>query len=244
MKWACGLNWGHMGSSLGTPWIYPADERHSACLPAPSAFASTLVEAITIFPTHIVDLRLGYQRRARSSAMTQGSAVSAETGNGWIASVPPEHATGPLAQAYQSQFDKLGRVTELTQLGSLYPDLVATRLRMYAVVNDTPSGIPDWARRAVALVTSVLNGCLFCTAGHTQGLRDDGRGDLADAIVADPATAATGDDAVDALLAYTRLLVRRPGEVTADDIASLRAQGWSDMDILDVNNLSAYYCYI
>jgi len=162
----------------------------------------------------------------------------------WITTIPPESATGALGEAYESQLAKLGRVTELTQLGSLYPDLVATRLRLYAVVNDTPSGIPDWARRAIALVTSVLNGCLFCTAGHTQGLRDDGRGELADAIVADPGAAATGDDAVDALLAYTRLLVRRPGEVTAEDIARLRDQGWSDMDILDVNNLSAYYCYI
>ena len=25
---------------------------------------------------------------------------------------------------------------------------------------------------------------------------------------------------------------------------ALRDAGWSDLDILDVNNLSAYYCYI
>ena len=162
----------------------------------------------------------------------------------WIATIPADQATGPLRDAYASQEAKLGHVTELTQLGSLYPELVATRLRMYSVVEATPSTIPDWARRAVALVTSALNQCLFCTSGHSQRLRDGGRGDLADAILADPESTLTGDAAVDALLIYARLLVRRPGDVTPEDIAALRDEGWSDLDILDVNNIAAYYCYI
>jgi uncharacterized peroxidase-related enzyme len=162
----------------------------------------------------------------------------------WIKTVAPEEATGALRDAYESQVAKIGHVTELTQLGSLYPDLVATRLRLYAVVDGAPSAVPEWARRSVALLTSALNGCLFCTAGHSQRLREDGRGALADAILADPETVATDDVAVDALLDYTRLLVRRPGEVNATDVARLRDHGWDDLDILDVNNISAYYCYI
>jgi uncharacterized peroxidase-related enzyme len=162
----------------------------------------------------------------------------------WIATTPPDQATGPLRDAYASQEAKLGHVTELTQLGSLYPELVATRLQLYSVVDATPSAIPDWARRAVALVTSALNRCLFCTAGHSQRLRDDGRGQLADAILADPDTTITGDASVDALLTYARLLVGHPGDVTAADVVSLRDHGWSDLDILDVNNIAAYYCYI
>jgi uncharacterized protein YciW len=27
-------------------------------------------------------------------------------------------------------------------------------------------------------------------------------------------------------------------------VAALRDAGWSDLDILDINNISAYYCYI
>jgi uncharacterized peroxidase-related enzyme len=162
----------------------------------------------------------------------------------WIATVPPAEATGRLRDAYASQEAKLGYVTELTQLGSLYPDLVAARLQLYSVVDAVPSAIPDWARRAVALVTSALNRCLFCTAGHSERLREGGRGELADAILADPESASTGDAPVDALLDYARLLVRRPGDVTAADVTTLRGHGWTDLDILDVNNIAAYYCYI
>lgn len=180
--------------------------------------------------------------------MTEGSARTAaiptEASEGWIASVPPEAAVGALAQAYQSQLEKLGRVTELTQIGSLYPDLVATRLRLYQVVEDAPSAIPSWARRAVALLTSVLNGCKFCTVGHTQGLVDAGRGALAEDLKRNPETASARDAAVDALLGYTRKLVRTPGEIVEEDVEALRGAGWSDLDILDANNVAAYYCYI
>jgi AhpD family alkylhydroperoxidase len=150
--------------------------------------------------------------------------VSTQTSNGWIASIDPGDATGALAEAYQSQVEKIGRVTELTQIGSLYPDLVAARLRLYAVVDATPSDVPDHVRRAVALLTSVLNGCLFCTVGQTEKLTEAGHGELARAIKDDPEGAATGD--------------------AKADVTALREAGWSDLDILDINNISAYYCYI
>jgi uncharacterized peroxidase-related enzyme len=177
-------------------------------------------------------------------SMSQDSAVSVDRGNGWIASVPPEHATGSLAEAYQSQFDKIGKVTELTQIGSLYPDLVATRLRLYAVVDATPSDVPDYVRRAVALLTSVLNGCLFCTVGNTEKLTEAGYGGLAEAIKADPEGLVTGEAKADAAISYARKLVIDPRHVVEEDVAALRAVGWSDLDILDINNITAYYCYI
>ncbi len=176
--------------------------------------------------------------------MTQGGAVSEQAGHGWIASVPPEQAAGPLADAYRSQADKIGRVTELTQIGSLYPDLVAARLRLYAVVDATPSDVPDHVRRAVALLTSVLNGCLFCTVGHTEKLAAAGYGELAQAIKADPERAATGDARADAAIGYARKLVTDPRHVVQADVTALRDAGWSDLDILDINNIAAYYCYI
>jgi uncharacterized peroxidase-related enzyme len=162
----------------------------------------------------------------------------------WIATVDPADATGPLAEAYQRQVDAIGRVTPLTRLGSLYPELVAQRLRLYQVVEAAPSAIPGWARRAVALTVSVLNGCLFCTAGHTGRLEEDGRADLAAAIHAHPDAATTGDDAVDALLVYARRLTQAPALVSEADVRGLREHGWVDLDILDVNDLAAYYGYI
>lgn len=162
----------------------------------------------------------------------------------WIRTIRPDEATGGLAESYEAQREVLGRVTELTQLGSLHPPLVALRLDFYAAVNDTPSEVPDHVRRAVALLTSVINECLFCTIGHTEKLTEAGYGALAQAIGEDPDGVRTGDDAIDVILAYTRTLVRTPGKVAQEQVEALRDAGWTDLDILDVNNLAAYYCYI
>jgi uncharacterized peroxidase-related enzyme len=175
--------------------------------------------------------------------MTEISAAAA-AGNGWIRSVPPEHATGVLADAYQSQLEQIGKVTELTQIGSLYPDLVAARLRLYAVVDATPSNVPGHVRRAVALLTSVLNGCLFCTVGHTEKLTEAGYGDLARAIKDDPDGVTAGEPQADAAIGYARKLVTDPRHIVEADVAALRAAGYDDLDILDINNIAAYYSYI
>ena len=163
---------------------------------------------------------------------------------GWIATVDPADATGELAEAYAHQDARMGRVTGITRLGSLYPALVAERLRLYDVVEATPSSIPDWAKRAVVLLVSALNGCHFCMASNTEKLVAAGHGRDAEAIAADPLGASIDDPAVDALLVYARRLTREPGAVSAADLGALRAAGWSDLDILDVNNITAYYAYI
>ena len=165
-------------------------------------------------------------------------------GTGWIATVAPGDARGLLAESYERQLKKLGRVSDLTQIGSLYPELVAQRLALYEVVDATPSSVPEWARRAVALLTSVLNGCLHCTVGNTQKLVGAGHGALAAAIKEDPNGHLTGNPSIDAIFTYTRALVLRPAAIVQADITALRDAGWSDLDILDVNNIAAYYCYI
>ncbi|HEY0189190.1 MAG TPA: peroxidase-related enzyme [Cellulomonas sp.] len=163
---------------------------------------------------------------------------------GWIRTVAPQDATGLLAEAYGRQLAALGEVTALTRSGSLYPELVDQRLRLYAVVDATPSGIPDVLRRGLALLTSVLNGCLFCTLGHVAKLTEAGQQELAEAIRADPEGFRTGREREDALYDYARALTRTPGSVRQDQVERLRAAGWDDLDLLDANNLVAYYNYI
>ena len=107
------------------------------------------------------------ETRARDVAEPAAAACAPDTG-GWIATVDPADATGALAEAYARQRARLGRVTGITRLGSLYPDLVAARLRLYDVIEATPSAIPDWAKRAIVLTVSALNGCHFCMTSNTD----------------------------------------------------------------------------
>lgn len=47
-----------------------------------------------------------------------------------------------------------------------------------------------------------------------------------------------------AILAYAVRLTVAPGAMTEDSLAPLRAKGLSDRDILDVNQVSAYFAYV
>jgi uncharacterized peroxidase-related enzyme len=169
----------------------------------------------------------------------------------WIETIDPSDATGTLKDAYDWQSRRLGEPTEFTQLGSLYPDLVMERLRLYKVSEGARSGLEPLERLFAALVASALNGTIHCGSGLRLRLREAG---VADEVIAtldaDPTDAgriagsAGGGERLAAILAYAARLTRRPGEIVAADVQRLRAAGLGDLVILDLNNLVAYYNYI
>ncbi|MFQ5516603.1 MAG: hypothetical protein ACE5E8_03430 [Acidimicrobiia bacterium] len=176
-------------------------------------------------------------------AVTQDDRTSGN--GGWIETVDPKDATGILKEAYDRQNAALGEVAEFTRLSSLYPSLTAVRLELYRVVDSCPSALPEWVKHAIALTTSVLNTTPHCASGLFEKLVDvGGEQSMGERIYASPKTAQTGDEAVDALLDYVRTVVSEPWAVTEDDLNGLRSHGWTDLDILDANNICSYYCYI
>jgi uncharacterized peroxidase-related enzyme len=47
-----------------------------------------------------------------------------------------------------------------------------------------------------------------------------------------------------AMLDYAVKLTRMPGEMVEADLAPMRAEGLADRDILDVNQVTAYFAYV
>ena len=162
----------------------------------------------------------------------------------WVATVPPHVAEGKLKEAYDWQAQRLGEPTEYTQLGSLHPELVYERLRLYKVVDGLESGLTDAEKHIVVYLTSVLNETPHCASGARHKLRIDGVDDqLVKRVLAGPFAPNTGDERLDAIVQYTATLTRSPGAINEGDIERLRRVGLSDADIVALNNLSAYYCY-
>jgi len=162
----------------------------------------------------------------------------------WIRTIPTAEATGTLKEAYDWQAKRLGEPTEYTMLGSLYPELVMQRLQLYKTVEACPSGLSPMERQLAALVTSVLNATPHCTSGLRLKLESLGLSrSFIDRVCEDPATARSGEARTDAIIDYAVKLTLRPGDIEAGDIEALRAQGLQDPEILDLNNMVAYYCY-
>jgi uncharacterized peroxidase-related enzyme len=166
----------------------------------------------------------------------------------WIRTVPAADAAGTLKEAYDWQAARLGEPTEFTQLGSLYPDIVLERLRLYKVVDATPSRLTAEERALAALVTSDVNGTVHCASGLRVRLDELG---VDRALVEEVDRDPTGRgelvgsrSRLAAILAYAARLTASPAEIAQGDVARLREAGLDDLDILDLNNLVAYYNYI
>ena len=163
----------------------------------------------------------------------------------WIETVSWADAEGPLRDAYDWQAAALGAPAEFTMLGSLYPAIVEERLRLYRTVEHCPSQLTAVERQAAALVTSRLNGTDHCASGLRLKLESLGlASEVLAAIDADPACVKTGDPRFDAICAHAAKLTQSPASVTEDDLGQLREHGLGDLDILDLNNMVAYYAYI
>jgi uncharacterized peroxidase-related enzyme len=66
---------------------------------------------------------------------------------------------------------------------------------------------------------------------------------LARALIRDHATADVSPHQR-AMLDYAVKLTRTPGEMVEADLAPMRAEGLTDRDILDVNQVTAYFAYV
>lgn len=163
----------------------------------------------------------------------------------WITTIGWDESEGRLRAAYDWQAAALGEPAEFTMLGSLYPAIVEERLRLYRTVEQCPSALSQIERQSAALVASTINGTAHCASGLRLKLASLGLADaVLDAIERAPADVATGDDRFDAICAHAAKLTARPTEMSEADLDALRAVGLDDLDIVDLNNMVAYYNYI
>jgi uncharacterized peroxidase-related enzyme len=160
----------------------------------------------------------------------------------WIRTIESEDATGRLAEAYAWQARKLGRPTEFTQLGSLDAELVHARLILYRATENVPSQLSEQQRLLINYLTSILNVTPHCASVARGELCQTSNADRMIRALdnRDYAALSTADEA---LARYVEKLTLRPGDMVEDDIASLHAVGFDDLDILDANSQCAHMNY-
>ena len=133
----------------------------------------------------------------------------------WIRTIPWDESEGVLRAAYDWQASRLGEPAEFTMLGSLYPEVVEERLRLYRVVEGCPSDLTAEERVLAAFITSLLNGTAHCASGlHHRLLALGWTPDQVGAIEAGPSEVRTGSPRLDAVAAHAVKLTTDPAAVT------------------------------
>lgn len=161
----------------------------------------------------------------------------------WIDTVQFEDSEGVLKDVYERQAAALGRPTELTMLGSLYPALAAARSDLYQVVEACPSTLIPRERQGVALAATAPLGCSFLTTGVESKFRSAG-GSPDQAANLKAGRFSDLSAKAESLARYARLVALAPETVEQGDVEACRSAGATDLDVLDANNLASYYAYL
>ena len=162
----------------------------------------------------------------------------------WIRTISWDESDGVLRAAYDWQASRLGEPAEFTMLGSLYPEVVEERLRLYRVVEGCPSALSGEERAGrVRHLAAQRDGPLRIGAPPSPGrprlVAGAGRRGRRQ-----PDGGAHRFTALDAVAAHAAKLTTEPTAMSAADIERLRSVGLDDLEVLDLNNVVAYYNYI
>jgi uncharacterized peroxidase-related enzyme len=117
-----------------------------------------------------------------------------------------------------------------------------------ATLHDAANRLPTWLQEVVGSYVSLLNDCPYSWANHWKNAAH---------LIGDPDRAARVEaalrarrpgDALDgqaaALARYAEKLTLTPGAMVPDDVAALRAAGLDDGEILELNQIVAYFNYV
>lgn len=166
----------------------------------------------------------------------------------WIHMIPLEQAQGPLAAAYEKVTTPHGTVDNVMKAHSLRPHTMEGHVTLYRSVLHSPDNtLPFVFLEVVASYVSMLNRCDYSLTHHFANARrlmaDPERADAVwQALQArQPQRVFAGKEL--ALLVYAGKLTTDVASMVKSDVDALHAAGCDDGEILEVNQVCAYFNY-
>jgi uncharacterized peroxidase-related enzyme len=166
----------------------------------------------------------------------------------WIKVVPYDEATGRLKVLYDRVKGTGDNVDNIMMAHSLRPHSMEGHMALYKfVLHHNGNSLPKWFLETLGVYVSLLNRCAYCVDHHFAGLTrlvgDAGRA----AEIRHALETETLDRAFSrreqAALAYAEVLTRTPMSAGPEMITRMRAAGLEDGEILEINQVVAYFAY-
>lgn len=166
----------------------------------------------------------------------------------WIRTISFDEAQGRLKKLYERVKGPDNNVDNIMLAHSLRPHSMEGHMGLYkSVLHHSRNELSKRYLETLGTFVSLLNQCQYCVDHHFTGLKR---------LVNDPAQSdsiyqalATGElelhfsGAELAGLQYAEKLTRSAASVSQTDIAALREAGLSDGQILEINQVTAYFAY-
>lgn len=166
----------------------------------------------------------------------------------WIATVPYAASTGRLRQLYDRIKGPGDAVDNIMAAHSLRPHSMDGHMALYKnVLHHGSNTLPKWFLESLGVLVSLANQCSYCVEHHFAGLTrlvgDEAKArGMREALEAREFSAAF-DAREDAALRYALKLTQSPAAMVRNDVEALRGAGFDDGQILEINQVVAYFAY-
>jgi len=166
----------------------------------------------------------------------------------WIRMIDDTEAEGRLKELLDKARTPHGTVDTVMRVHSLRPETMNGHVTLYrSVLHSDDNTLPFWFLEVIASYTSILNDCTYSLTHHFMNvrnlLRDQPRSDRIFLALKAQRPEDEFDGKELALLRYAGKLTTDVGKMIKSDFEALKISGASDEEILEVNQVCAYFNY-
>lgn len=167
----------------------------------------------------------------------------------WIDTIDYNQANTDLKKIYDRIKGPDNNVDNVLVIHSLHPHTLIGHMTFYKnVLHNASNTLPKWYLEAMGVYVSFLNNCNYCIKHHFAGFTRlyQGAQDPEDFMraVTNDHLGSFFDDRLYSGFAYAKRLTLYNQEINHDDFLKMRDAGFTDGEILEINQVTSYFNYV
>jgi len=166
----------------------------------------------------------------------------------WIRTITYEEAEGKVKDLYERIKGPNNNVDNIMMAHSLRPHSMEGHMALYKnVLHHSRNTLPKWLLEAIGVCVSIINQCEYCIEHHYEGMRklimDDQRSQNIRKALEEEKPAKVFKSKELAIINYAVKITINPHDISPEDIEKLRINNVEDGEILEINQVAAYFAY-
>jgi len=166
----------------------------------------------------------------------------------FIKTIPYQEADKILKRVYDKVKGKNGEIDNILKVHSLRPHTLTGHMNLYKnALHNSNNTLPKWYLECIGVYVSILNECYYCVNHHFEGMRrllneDVKAYAIKKSLEADLNSEFLNSKEISGLI-YCRLVTKNPSNVDVNLINQLKKDGFTDGEILEINQVTGYFNY-
>ena len=166
----------------------------------------------------------------------------------WIKTISYAEANQRLQKIYDRVKGPNGQIDNILSAHSLRPHTLVGHMTLYKnVLHNNNNSLPKWYLETIGTLVSIINKCDYCVQHHYQGMKrlmqNDEKAEKIYQALQSGYYAKEFDGKYYAGLRYAKELTLMPHAINETNMLMLRNAGMEDGEILEINQVTAYFNY-